>query len=76
MTDDVDDREAEVVPFTGGTTLDIPCDQVLGAPVGELSTAVVIGWTRSGEVYFSSSTGDRPQMLYLLEVARSAVMED
>lgn len=57
----------DVVEFPGVTKLDLDPDRVLGAAVGELSSAIVIGYTKDGEEYFASSISNGPETLWLLE---------
>jgi hypothetical protein len=67
---------AEVIQLHGSTTLEIPPDRVLdGAKTEELQTVFVVGWCKTGESYFASSTGDCAELLLLLELAKKSVME-
>jgi hypothetical protein len=50
--------------------------KVLAEAAGEsLSDCMVIGWTRDGEMYFSSTTSEGPEVLWLMEQAKFALLE-
>ena len=66
---------ALIVEFDGITNLDICPDKVLEAAVGQLETAVVLGWDTEGEVYIASSTGDLKEVLWLIEIAKQKILE-
>lgn len=58
-------------PFYG----DLPPDQVLRAAVGAgLDSVVVIGY-KGEDLYFATSSGDGPKILWTLEEARRTLME-
>jgi len=60
----------EVVEFTGYTYLDIPPDRVLENCKDLLDSVVLIGYTKEGEEFFSSSIADGADVLWLLERAK------
>lgn len=67
---------AEILPFTGNTTLDIAAERVLeGAHEARLASAVVIGHAENGDFYFASSIADGGDVLWLLEVAKKKLLE-
>lgn len=39
-----------------------------------LSDVVVIGWQADGELFFSASNGDGPECLWLIEKAKTALL--
>ena len=69
------EREDNVIELDGETTLDIPVERVIsGALEKDLETVIVLGWNEEGEMYLASSTGSRPNMYYLLDSAKVALM--
>ena len=59
---------SNVVKFPGLAKLDIPVKDILkDAKKEDLDEVVVIGYTKSGDEYFSSSTADGADVLWLLE---------
>lgn len=70
MTDD------NIVLFNGITKLDLPADRVLGAALREnLTGAVIVGYDKDGEFYFSSSIADGGDVLWLMELAKKRLLE-
>jgi hypothetical protein len=68
---------AEVIKFPGGTVGPVPVNAVLeGAANAALSEVFVLGLEQDGTEYFASSTGEAPKLLWLLEIARRAVMRE
>jgi hypothetical protein len=65
----------EVVDFTGITTLPLQPDRVLTSALGKLDNAVVIGWDKDGELWFASTEAGGPEVLWLLEKAKQALLE-
>lgn len=41
----------------------------------DLESVIIVGWDQDGEMFFSSSVGDGPECLWLLEKAKSALLE-
>ena len=67
----------KIIPFTVLTTQDVPADRVLKeARKAALSEAVVIGWDEEGNLYFAGSVASGPSVLWLLEVAKKALLRD
>lgn len=59
---------AEILPFTGITSLDMPAEYVLeAAKKAGLSGVVIIGETEDGGEYFASSIASGPEALWLME---------
>ncbi len=58
------------------TYADLQADTVLEKAHGFVSTAVVLGWDNAGEFYFASSAGEAKEILFLLELARAAVLKE
>lgn len=70
MTDD------NVVVFPGQTVNPIPPEQILDeSNKSGLREVLVIGWTKDDELYLSSSTGKAAEMIFLLELAKTAIMD-
>lgn len=70
------EKEDNVVEFSGETRHEIPADKVLTAALGKLSTALVIGWDEEGGYYFASTTGHGGEIVWLLEVTKKALMSE
>lgn len=69
--------EGNVIHFGGVTSLDIPCEKILqGALARKLDTVLVLGWTEAGEMYASCSSGDIPEVLFLLEKFKMELLRD
>ena len=66
---------ADVVAFTGVTTLDLPCDRVLQSALDAGMTEVVIcGFGADGVEYFASSCADGAVAGYHLDRAKWRLM--
>lgn len=64
-----------VLPLPNGTVLDIPPDRLLeAAKQADLETVVIIGRDKNGDLYFSSTTGYLPEVLWDIEEAKQEVM--
>lgn len=64
-----------VVPLNCITRLNLPPDRVLEAALEEgLEEAVVIGYDKDGDFYFSSSVADGGSVLWLIELAKYKLM--
>ena len=57
------------------TRLDIDPDRVLSQAVGELESAVVIGFHKDGSEYFASSVADGGTVLWLIERAKMRLLQ-
>ena len=67
---------AEIKPFTGTTSLDIPADRILqGAIDRGMSEVVVCGFDADGQSYFAASIADAGTVLYHLDRARWNLMK-
>lgn len=61
---------AEVVEFTGPSTLDQPAEKILNwALETDLESVVVVGYTKDGDEYFASSKADAAQVVWHLQRA-------
>ena len=65
---------AEILRFSGNTIVDTPPDSALEAAKGETIKCLVLGWTKDGELWFSGSFSDIPEIAYLLDVVKTEVM--
>ena len=65
---------AEILRFSGNTIVDTPPDAVLEAAKGETTKCLVLGWDKDGELWFSGSFSNIPEISYLLDVAKAEVM--
>lgn len=65
-----------VVPLNCITTLDSPPEKILSAAIDhDLETVLVIGRTKDGDLYFASSSADGGDALWMMELAKKALME-
>jgi hypothetical protein len=64
-----------VVEFTGITRLDGDPDRVLQGAIGELESVLVIGFTKQGGEFFSSSVPDGGTCLWLMERAKLKLLQ-
>lgn len=65
----------DLIHWRGITKLPIDPDGVLTEAVGKLETAVVMGWTKDGGLYFASSVGDGGDVLWLMARCQHKLME-
>lgn len=63
-----------IINFPGITRLKIDPDKVLSAPVGNLTSVVVVGYDKNGAEYFAASDPSGPEVLWLLERAKLALL--
>jgi len=69
------DSEEKVVVLDCVTRLDIPVERVLDSAVeSDLESVVVMGWTKDGDYYFSSSQADGGDVLWLLEATKKKLL--
>lgn len=65
----------EIINFPGATRLDIPAERILRQALdSDLETAIVIGRTRDGNIYFVSSFADGGDVLWLMEIAKKHLL--
>lgn len=69
------DKDSNVLPFTGLTTVDVPANRILEGVKDELDSVVVLGWDKEDSFYFAVSHGKKADILYLLELAKQSIME-
>lgn len=68
------DSDENVLFFPGQTKEGFSPEMVLrGALKADLAQVVVIGWDQDENLFFSGSTQDGPDILWLLEKARMAL---
>lgn len=59
------------------TRLGIPAERILNSALEEdLNSAIVIGRTRDGDIYFASSMPDGPEALWLLEKVKADLLAE
>lgn len=63
-----------VVPFAPPSHFDIPPNEVLNGAMDRMVDAVVVGWDEEGTLYFATSMAYKPDMLWLLELAKMHVI--
>jgi len=67
----------DVVTLNTSTSLTLSTDLILdGAKAANLTEAIVIGTTEEGELYFAMTSGNAPDILWLLEMARATLMKE
>lgn len=67
---------AEIVLFNGITRLDLPADRVLEAVLKEdLESVVIMGYTKDGAEFFSSSIANGPDVLWLIERLKTLLLD-
>jgi hypothetical protein len=67
---------SNVEEFPGVTRHPTPVARVLALAAGaKLTSAVVIGWDESGELYFRSSESSGAEVGWLLDQAKLALLE-
>jgi hypothetical protein len=63
-----------VINFPGVTRLRVDPDKVLGAAMGNLESVVVVGYDKTGAEYFAASDPSGPEVLWLLERAKTGLI--
>ncbi|WP_205240365.1 hypothetical protein [Desulfoprunum benzoelyticum] len=63
------------VIVNGITSPEVSVDQVLEAAIGELEEVVIIGTHKDGKEYFASSIADGPNVNWMLDRAKKALIE-
>jgi hypothetical protein len=58
---------AEILEFTGVTSLDLDPDRVIDRAAGKLKSVIIIGYDHDGDEFFASSVADGGEVLWLLE---------
>lgn len=67
---------AKVIPLGNVTSLDLPTDRVLDEAKGHCADGVVVlGFDDDGELYFASSIADGGSVVWLMEMAKKALLE-
>jgi hypothetical protein len=67
---------ADVLPFTGSTTIPRSVRQILdSAPAGDLKYVLVIGLTKNDDWWFSTSSSDVGEILVALEKAKRMIVD-
>ena len=66
---------ADILQFNGQTVGPVPVDGVLKG-AAELQDVLVLGWTKDGDFYAASSTGNGPELLWLIEMFRHSVLAE
>lgn len=70
----MNDNDENVLFFPGETKEGFSPEMVLrGAMKADLAQTVIVGWDQDDNLFFSSSTQDAPEILWLLEKARMAL---
>ena len=65
-----------VVTLDVVTHIDVPTDRVIDdAKEADLDVAVVVGYHKNGDFYFSSALTDGGDVLWLLEMAKKQLLE-
>ena len=64
-----------IIRFTGLTKLDLTPDVILSDAADKLESVIVIGTTKTGDQYFSSSSSDAKDIMWHIETAKYMLME-
>jgi hypothetical protein len=71
----VTEPKDNIVIFPGITPLSFEPSVILNGAIKEnLESVVVLGWDKDGGFFFSSSVSGGPEILWLLELAKSKLM--
>lgn len=71
------DNQGNVIILDIVTRHDIPANRVLTKSMSaDLEGAVVMGWTKDGNVYFASSYADGGDVLWLMELLKKRLFEE
>ena len=70
---------SNIIQFPGSNPLEdaeLDPKEMMGALQEEVSMteAMVIGWTEEGNLFMATSHGKAPEMVFLLELAKSVLM--
>ena len=67
----------DVVNLNAITVNDIPAERVLnGALEANLDSAIVLGYTEDGNLYFASSKADGGEIMWLMETVKIRMLLD
>ncbi len=64
----------KVITLNCITKLDLPVDRVLDGAKEKLKSAVILGYDKDGEYYFAGTYAGTHEVLWLLEKAKQAVL--
>lgn len=64
---------ADILEFNGNTVGPVSVENVLNG-AADLEDVLVLGWTKDGEFYAAFSTDNGPDLLWLTELFRHAVI--
>lgn len=70
-----DNDNNNVVVLNVDTTLDIPPDHILTTAMGEMDSAIIIGWDKQGKFYFAASDAMAKDTLWLIKMAEDFITE-
>ena len=66
---------ADIIEGKFNTKLPVPVENVLrGAIEQDLEDVIIIGRTKDQELYMAASNGDGPELLWLIECAKSYIL--
>lgn len=66
--------DSNVSQMNNISTMPLLPDQILCEAVDELETVVVLGYDREGDEYFASNISDGPEVVWLLERSKIALL--
>lgn len=64
-----------IVRFTGLSKIDLTPNTILSEAADKLESVVVIGTTKDGNQYFSSSSSDAKDIMWHIETAKFMLLE-
>ena len=66
---------AEIIEGNFNTRLSVPAENVLkGAIEQNLEDVIIIGRTKDQDLYMAASTGEGPEILWLIECAKGYIL--
>lgn len=68
-------KDDNVKIFPNYTEKSLDPDIMLRKAIGCTNVVVIVGWDKEGELFFSSSEPAGPEVLWLLEKAKQALLE-
>lgn len=63
-----------VLLYPGITPFNMPADVMLDKAKGHLDDVVIVGWDKDGDLFFSSSIGNGPEVNWLLDLAKRELL--
>lgn len=65
----------DIINFDGETKLELEADKVLDAAKGRVEDCIIAGWDKDGELYLATTSGNMPEIIFILEHAKNYIMK-